>query len=102
MAKQREGKRPAVDKMWDWLDYEGAQIWLSFKLRVGQSTVSRWVSGICVPAAHYRQAIASLSGGRIMSEDWYSPSEHEIAHRFDKLDGGGEAAVVPKKKAKKL
>ena len=83
MPKASDGYRTAVHKMCEWLDYQGAQLWLSHQLGVGQSTVSRWTSGSCVPEAHFRQAIEVLSKGLVTFDDWYTRDELELAHRFD-------------------
>ena len=83
MSEERKAERPAIEKIHNWLGYQGAQLWLSHRMSVGQPTVSRWLSGSCVPAAHYRQAMAALSMGMVEFDDWYTPRERAIAHRFD-------------------
>lgn len=61
-----------------WADKDGRKLgWLSDKIPVAQSSLSRWMKGRIVPSAVYRNRLADITGLDMVRDaaNWIKPGD---------------------------
>lgn len=85
------GKTDGAKRLAAWLkESKTSQTQFAADLRVGQSTVSRWLSGHLRPEPAYREAIERRTG--IEATAWLSKAEKELLESITSAEPNPDAA----------